>query len=63
MADLRAVIRECNDPRQRGKALSGPLSGFWRYRVGDHRVLCRLDGNVLVVLVVDVGHRSEIYEL
>jgi len=60
-AYLRAVLDDCDDPRQRGKGLIGPLAGFWRYRVGDHRILCRLDQGALVVLVVEVGHRSEIY--
>ena len=50
-----------NDPRARGKALTGELSGFWRYRVGDWRLICRLEDERLVVLVIDVGHRREVY--
>ena len=49
------------DPRARGKALTGDLGGFWRYRVGDWRVLCRIEDARLVVLVVDLGHRREVY--
>ncbi len=49
------------DPRVRGKALTGELGGFWRYRVGDWRVLCRIEDARLVVLVVDLGHRREVY--
>jgi len=49
------------DPRQRGKALSGTKSEFWRYRVGDVRVLCRLEFDQVVVVVVAIAHRREVY--
>jgi mRNA interferase RelE/StbE len=49
------------DPRSTGKALSGPLGGFWRYRVGDCRVSCEIKDGALRVLVVQIGHRREIY--
>lgn len=62
-ARLLAYIEDAatGDPRARGKALTGELSGFWRYRVGDWRVICRLEDARLVVLVIDVGHRREVY--
>ena len=50
-----------SDPRARGKALVGELGGFWRYRVGDWRVTCRIEDARLVVLVIEVGHRREVY--
>ncbi len=53
------VIAE--DPRRFGKPLRGELAGLWRYRVEDHRVICRIEDDVLVVLVVAVGHRREVY--
>lgn len=49
------------DPRSAGKALTGPLGAFWRYRVGDCRVICDIQDGALRVLVVQVGHRREIY--
>ena len=49
------------DPRQFGKPLRGPLKGFWRYRVRDYRILCRLEEGILTVVVISVGHRSSIY--
>jgi mRNA interferase RelE/StbE len=52
-------IRGTADPRLFGKLLRGNLSGFWRYRVRDSRLLCRLEDTVLIVAV---GHRSKIYE-
>lgn len=49
------------DPRRRGRGLTGPLAGFWRYRVGDYRVLCRLEDDRLVALVLEICHRSQGY--
>lgn len=56
-----AAIEALEDPRSRGKALTGPLRGLWRYRVGDYRIICDLVDARLVVLVIDVDHRSSIY--
>ena len=50
------------DPRRFGKALKANLAGLWRYRVGDYRVLCELRDNELVVLVIAVGHRRDVYD-
>jgi mRNA interferase RelE/StbE len=50
-----------DDPRSHGKALTGPLGGFWRYRVGDCRVICDIQDGELRVLVVQVGNRREVY--
>lgn len=49
-------------PRRLGKALKGRHSGLWRYRVGDVRVVCDLRDSELVILVVRVGHRGNIYD-
>lgn len=54
-------IASLDDPRSTCKALSGPLGGFWRYRVGDYRVICDIQDGALRVLVVEVGNRREIY--
>jgi mRNA interferase RelE/StbE len=48
------------NPRSTGKALTGPLGGLWRYRVGDFRVICDIQDAVLRILVVQVGSRGEI---
>lgn len=47
------------DPRTIGKPLRG--AHLWRYRVGDYRVLCQIDDHIMVVLVVELGHRREVY--
>ena len=50
------------DPRAAGKNLVGPRMGsYWRFRVGDIRVICDIQDHALVVLVVEVGHRREVY--
>ncbi len=50
------------DPRRFGKGLKSDLAGLWRYRVGDYRILCHISDGQLLVLVVAVGHRRDIYE-
>ena len=54
-------IAGLENPRSTGKALTGPLGDFWRYRVADCRVICDIQDGALRVLVVQVGHRREIY--
>ena len=49
------------DPRHLGKALTGLLGEFWRYRVGDCRVICDIQDDALRVLVVRVGSRDKVY--
>ncbi len=58
---LRERIAPSDDPRTLGKALRGDRGEIWRYRVGDYRLLCRIEDEVLVVLVVTVGHRRDVY--
>ena len=55
-------VAKLEDPRARGKSLTGNLAGVWRYGVGDYRILCDIDDGRLVVLVVDVAHRREVYK-
>jgi mRNA interferase RelE/StbE len=50
------------DPRRFGKGLKADLAGLWRYRVGDYRILCQIKDGDLIVLVVAVGHRRDVYE-
>jgi mRNA interferase RelE/StbE len=55
-------IAEDDNPRRTGAALQGSeLGNFWRYRVGDYRIICDIQDHKLVVLVVEIGHRREIY--
>jgi len=50
------------DPRSTGQALTGPVLGsFWRYRVGDYRIICDIHDAVLCVLVIEIGNRKDVY--
>ena len=55
-------ISQLDNPRGMGKALIGNKAGFWRYRVGDYRIICDIEDEVLVILVVEVNHRSKVYK-
>jgi mRNA interferase RelE/StbE len=55
-------LDKLDDPRQIGTRLQGTLSEFWKYRVGDYRLICSLEDDRLVVLVLRIGHRKEIYK-
>ena len=54
-------VAALENPRNMGKALTGPMGEFWRYRVGNYRVVCDIKDDVLRVLVVRVGSRDRVY--
>lgn len=54
-------IPGAEDPRQWGKQLKGELNNVWRYRSGDYRILCQLQDQVFIVLVLELGHRKNVY--
>jgi mRNA interferase RelE/StbE len=59
---LHERVAKLDDPRSIGKALHGSRLGeFWKYRVGDYRLICKIEDDRLIVLVLRVGHRKEIY--
>ncbi|MBB2971152.1 type II toxin-antitoxin system RelE/ParE family toxin [Mesorhizobium sp. RMAD-H1] len=58
---LQQRIAPSENPRSIGDALAGSLSGFWRYRVGDYRVIVRIDDRAITVYVVRIGNRREVY--
>ncbi|CAA9891704.1 Type II toxin-antitoxin system mRNA interferase toxin, RelE/StbE family [Candidatus Methylobacter favarea] len=59
---LRQRLAVIENPRSTGKALTGPLGGLWRYRVGDYRLICEIQDSVLCILVVKIGNRREVYK-
>jgi mRNA interferase RelE/StbE len=59
---METRIAPSDDPRSFGKALRHSLKGLWRYRVREYRIICEIQRDRLVVLVVAVGHRSKVYE-
>ena len=54
-------VSKADDPRLRGKALVGNLSGLCRYRIGKWRVICDISDKELVILALDVDNRSTVY--
>lgn len=54
-------ISKHENPKDTGKALTGNLTGLWRYRVGDYRIICSIEQTEIVILVVDVNHRRQVY--
>ena len=59
---FRERIMVDDDPRRFGKALKHELKGLWRYRIGDYRVVCQILDDQLIVLVLAVAHRRNIYQ-
>jgi len=58
---LQERVVERTDPRELGKALTGEMAGFWRYRIGDYRAVCFLDDKRQVAKVMRVSHRKEVH--
>lgn len=55
--DYMDEVAKLDAPRSKGKMLVGNLREFWRYRVGDYRLICRIHDDALEILVVEIGHR------
>jgi len=50
------------NPRAHGKCLSANLSGSWRYRIGDYRIIANIDDKTKTILILDIDHRSKVYK-
>ncbi|MBR6055619.1 MAG: type II toxin-antitoxin system RelE/ParE family toxin [Bacilli bacterium] len=59
---MKKNIEGSENPRVHGKGLSSNRSGQWRYRIGNYRVICKIEDNRVLVLVLAIGHRSRIYD-
>jgi len=59
---LHERVAALDNPRRIGNRLQGTLRQFWKYRVGDYRLICSIEDDRLIVIVVRVGHRREIYK-
>ena len=55
-------LEELENPRIKGKSLAGNLSGFWRYRVGDYRIICDIVDSEITIYILDISHRSKSYK-
>jgi mRNA interferase RelE/StbE len=58
---MRERLLSAENPRQWGKPLHGEKRSLWRYRVGDYRLICDIQDEKLVVLVLEAGHRKDVY--
>lgn len=61
LAWIRKNLEGCSNPRQHGKGLTANRSGQWRYRVGDYRLLAEISDNTITILILNIGHRRDIY--
>uniref|UniRef100_UPI003F4C9B60 type II toxin-antitoxin system RelE family toxin n=1 Tax=Brachyspira catarrhinii TaxID=2528966 RepID=UPI003F4C9B60 len=59
--DFLSDLETLENPRVKGKSLKGELKEYWRYRVGDYRILSKIIDNELIILVIDIGYRKYIY--
>ena len=59
---MRDRVNNCENPRLWGEALVGEFSGLWKYRIGTFRLVCEIQDDKLMVLVVELGHRKEVYK-
>ncbi len=59
---LTEKVAKQKNPNVFGKPLPHDKTGLWRYRVGDYRVICKITNNELLILVLRIGHRKDIYE-
>ncbi len=55
-------IEGCKNPRHFGEPLKGDRAGFWRYRIGSYRVLCDIKDEQVLVLILTIGHRRQVYQ-
>lgn len=62
LAWIEKNLVDTNDPRKHGKALKGNLKGYWRYRIGDYRILADINDNQIQIIVLHVGHRKDVYQ-
>jgi mRNA interferase RelE/StbE len=59
---LSKRIATAEDPRCFGKPLRHEFQGLWRYRIGNYRAICQIENNQLIVLVLAIGHRRQVYQ-
>ena len=56
-------VLQLENPRSQGKALTGNLVNLWRYRVGDYRIICDIQDEKILITVLRLDHRKEIYDI
>ena len=61
VAWVRKNLEGCENPRQHGEGLTANHSGQWRYHVGDYRLIAEIQDSRIVILILNVGHRRDVY--
>ncbi|WP_121727406.1 type II toxin-antitoxin system RelE family toxin [Helicobacter labetoulli] len=59
---LTQELETLENPRSKGEALVGNLSGLWQYRVRDYRIICEINDNELLIYAIHIAHRKEVYK-
>ena len=59
---IKKNLENCEDPRKIGKNLVGNFKESWRYRVGKYRIIVEIKDDYIIILILNIGHRKEIYK-
>ncbi|MBQ3451469.1 MAG: type II toxin-antitoxin system RelE/ParE family toxin [Selenomonadaceae bacterium] len=59
---LPIYFEGCENPRAKGKALEGEWEGYWRYRVGNYRLVAEIQDDKIIILIINVDKRNDIYK-
>ena len=59
---IETNLEGCENPRRRGKPLEGEFNNFWRYRVGDYRIIAEIQDDKIIIFVINVDKRNDIYK-
>ncbi len=59
---IKNNIQNSSDPRLKEKALKYNYQGYWRYRIGDYRLICEIRDEEVIIFLIDIGHRRDIYD-
>ncbi|WP_312796273.1 type II toxin-antitoxin system RelE/ParE family toxin [Tianweitania sp.] len=58
---IRDRLVETDNPREVGESLHGPLGKYWKYRVGEYRLIAALEDDIVTISIIRVGHRGDVY--
>lgn len=59
---IKNNLVNCEEPRKQGKALSGEKKGYWRYRIGVYRIIVKIDDTQLIIIMINISHRKDVYK-
>ena len=59
---IKKYLENTDNPRARGKALVGDKKGYWRYRIGDYRLIVEIHDDELIIVALTFGHRKNVYK-